>query len=207
METLHAAPISSGQLSEPDSVSPEEIAAFLDGRVTGEEKARLEAHFADNPDARRELLDASRMIAAAPSRHVSRMRFGPIVGIAAAAVLAVVLLKPDNSDRRPTVTPAERRGVAEQTRAIDLIAPVDGAELGSTQSFAWRPIEGASYRLVIMDSSGKTILQDSTTDTVHTVPGAVLRNGPGRYYWSVDALMPDGSSTTSGEQEFIVKQR
>ena len=206
METLHTIPASSTQLSEPDSVTPEEIAAFLDGSLTVEDRARVEAHLADNPDARRELVDASRIIVTMPSTPIRRARFVPIAAIAAAAVIAIVLLKPGAAARSSATVPAERRGVAEQIRAVDMVEPVNGGEPGSTQSFIWRGIEGASYRLVILDAAGRTILQENTTDTVHSIPAIVLREA-GRYYWNVDAQMPDGSSMTGGHREFVVKER
>lgn len=206
METLQTIPFSSTALSESDPVSPEEVAAFLDGRLTGNERARLEAYFADNPEARRELIGASRIIATMPPRvRASRLRFAPVIAIAAAAVFLIVLIKPGSSHPPSTIAPVERRGAAEQTRGVDLIAPVDGGELAATPSFVWRPIDGASYTLVVQDAAGRTILQQKTVDTVHAVPAVVLKSVAGRYYWSVDALMPDGSSTTSGKQEFVIK--
>lgn len=205
-QTLHATPFSSTQLSEPDSVSPEEIAAFLDGSIAGQDRARVEAYFADNPDARRELIEASRIVATLPRRPVSRSWFVPAAAVAAAAVIAIVLATPGNSNREATRV-AERRGAAQPTQTVELIAPAKGEELGITEPFVWKSIEGASYTIFVLDPAGRTILQESTTDTVYSVPALVLKQSPGRYYWSVDAQMPDGSSTTSGSQEFVVSHR
>jgi hypothetical protein len=207
METSCAIPASTTQLSESHFISPEEIAAFLDGRVTGEERARLEAYFAENPEARRELVDASRIIASMPTRPKRRMSFAPIAGIAAAAAIAIVFLKPQVAERPASPVTAERRGTStERIAAINLVTPANGADIGNTRVLVWRGVEGASYRLVVLDAAGETILQESTTDTVRSIPAALLK-ATTHYYWNVDAQMPDGSSITSGMHEFVVKEK
>lgn len=201
--TLSLAP----RLSDPNSLSPEQIAAFIDGRVSNEERALIEAHLADNPAARAELVDAARIVAKAPGRRASRMRFAPIAAIAAAAVFAIVLLKPGSSETRSAPQPAERRGVTEQARAIEMVSPLEGGTLDSHGAFTWHAVDGGSYTIFVLDEAGKTIFQGSIIDTVQPMPAALLKNGAGRYYWSVDALMSDGSSVTSGAREFVVNPR
>jgi hypothetical protein len=195
------------RLSDPNSLSPEQIAAFLDGRVFGDERAMMEAHLADDPVARAELVHAARIVAGVPGRPATRMRFAPILAIAAAAVFAIVLIKPGASETRSAPQPAERRGVAAQARSIEMVSPLDGGALDSQGAFTWHAVDGGSYTIFILDETGKTIFHGSTTDTVQSIPASVLKNGAGRYYWSVDALMSDGSSVTSGAHEFVINPR
>lgn len=195
------------RLSDPNSLSPEQIAAFIDGRLSRDERAVIEAHLADNPVARAEVADAARIVAGIPGRRASKMRFAPFAAIAAAAVFAIVLLRPGASDTRSVPQPVERRGVTEQARAIEVVSPLEGGALDSHGVFTWHAVDGGSYTIFILDESGKTIFQGSTTDTVQAMPAAVLKNGGGRYYLSVDALMPDGSSVTSGARVFVINPR
>jgi hypothetical protein len=195
------------RLSDPTSLSPEQIAAFIDGRVSGDERAMIEAYLADNPAARAEVVEAARIVAAMPGLRASKMRFAPAAAIAAAAVFAIVLFRPGSSETGSAPRPAERRGVAEHSRAIEMVSPLEGGALNSHGAFTWHSVDGGSYTIFILDESGKTIFQGNTTDTVQPMPAAVLKNGAGRYYWSVDALMSDGSSVTSGAREFVINPR
>ena len=54
---------------ENDSLTPHEVAAFLEGRLEGEELTRVESYLADHPSARQELIKASRIIESAPQRE------------------------------------------------------------------------------------------------------------------------------------------
>ncbi|MEP6507144.1 MAG: hypothetical protein ABJC63_02885 [Gemmatimonadales bacterium] len=196
-------------MSEQEPLSSGDIAAFLDGRLRGEDLARLESRLADDPAARQEVIKASRIIASAPHRDQQRrIHWIPVAGLAAVAALAFVAIRPRNDQRDSLPRSTERQGVIEESGSIGLIVPVNGQSLGEeTRSFAWHGIEGATYRLFISDATGRTVLRRSTSDTVVALPDALLEKGAGTYYWSVDALAPDGSSVTSGVREFVVGAR
>jgi hypothetical protein len=59
----------------------------------------------------------------------------------------------------------------------------------------------------LTDAQGRTVWQSSTSDTVLILPEAIPLNGPASYYWNVDALAPDGSSTTTGIREIRVRAK
>ena len=193
-------------MTDSELLSGGEVAAYLDGRLEGEELARVEEHLASNPSARQELIEASRIVASTPAREQARFRWLPATaGLAAIAALMLIAVRPRTDPGGASTVSTERRAPVEQFDRIDLVSPLEGQSLDvAAASFAWRSIEGATYRLVVSNASGQILLQRNTTDTLVNVARSLLTNGSGTYYWSVDALAPDGSSVTSGVREFVV---
>ncbi|HUQ21265.1 MAG TPA: hypothetical protein VM099_16755 [Gemmatimonadaceae bacterium] len=203
----HGSPAS--EVNDGRSLSPDQVAAYLEGRLSGDELARVEQQLADNPSARRELISTSRILATAPKRS-SRVRpftLGATL-IAASALLAVSINVRQKPLQPDSVVSSERPGAVDEATRVDLLSPVENARIGGTDlRLAWHAVEGATYRVVVSDSTGNTLLQKTTTDTVIGVPQTILTKGTHIYYWSVDALAPDGSSMTSGVREFTKTQR
>ena len=190
-----------------DPLSPDEVAAFLDGRLEGQELEKVQARLADDPVARQEIIKARRIAFSAPAAKIQRRSWLPAAGLlAAAAVIAIVVALPGDDSRSPMAVAPERRGVADAAERVEVIMPSPGDNLPSDVTFfAWRPIEGARYRIVVSDASGQTLLQENTSDTSLSIPEPLRKTG--RYYWKVDAQSPDGSSVTSGVREFVVTAR
>jgi hypothetical protein len=68
-------------------------------------------------------------------------------------------------------------------------------------------VDGATYRVIVSDVAGNTVLQKNTTDTVLAIPESLLKNEGATYYFAVYALLPDGSSLGSDAHEFVVSPR
>lgn len=195
-------------LTEDNSPSASEVAAFIDGTLADGDRERVETYFADNPSSRRELIQASKIVSTLPAERGRDTRWAQISGLVAAAAVAVILLRPGGLPPKPVSSPSGQRGVLEETQSVTVVAP--GAELtagGARRAFVWRSIEGATYRLVVSDAAGKTILRQNTSDTTVSVPASFDVLGAGTYYWTVDASAPDGSSITSGVREFTIGPR
>jgi len=187
---------------EEEPVTPEQLAAFLDGRLEGDEQARVEAYLADNPSARHELIKASRINASFPPRAEPRPRLiGILGGLAAAAAIAVVALQPGPAVSRASVA-VERRSPLTEVGSVELISPqVSGKTVRDPIQLSWHPIAGATYRVVLSDSAGGTLFEKSTGDTTVSVVRSTLESVSGKIYWTVDAQTSDGSSVTSGISE------
>ena len=187
---------------DEDGLTPHELAAFLDGRLAGEELARVESYLADHPSARQELIKASRITQSAPAREVKQpRRFYPLIGLVAAAAIVLVLARPNevNPVRSPVST--ERRGIGDEPEQIVVVSPMDAGEVKDrSQPLTWHALQGATYRVFIADASGNSVFMTSTSDTSLVLPETVRAGAT--YYWSVDARTPDGSSSTSGYHEF-----
>ena len=209
MEQIAQQAATANKLSESDKPSPEEIAAFIDGQLSGEDRARLEAYFASNASARRELIEATRIVATLPPATRRSVTWMPFLGVAAAAAIVLFLVRPLERNRVIDKSLPAQRGAVEQSQGIILLSPAAGESLidGSQREFRWRSVDGATYRLIVSDASGKTLLQQNTSDTVFAIPPAIIADHERTYYWSVDALEPDGSSVTSGVREFTAGTR
>ena len=188
---------------------PEDMAAYLDGRLSGEELERVESALAGSAEARAELVEASRLIAMIPERQAQPKRQWVLVSaVAAAAVLAVVMVPPLFQKPAIEQVATERRAAADAGAGIRTVAPEDGAVVGSVGvRFAWDAIPAATYQLTVTDAQGRTVWQAATTDTTLVLPGTTKLRGPASYYWNVDALAPDGSSMTTGVREFKILTR
>ena len=174
-----------------EPLNPGDIAAFLDGRLEGAERTRVESQLADNPASRQELIKASRIISSAPKKEVRRQtRFTPLIGLAAAAAIAVVLIQPSDTARESAPVSTERRGIGDEPDRVEILSPRDGQSLGNSErEFAWNSVAGSKYHVVIQDVTGRTVHAADVTDTLLTLPASV--RAAGTYYWSVDAVTAD----------------
>ena len=172
------------------------LAAYLDRRLSADERAQVEAHLADCADCRAEVVALGRLRRrlARPSPWV----IGP--ALAAAAVAAFLLLG------RPPAGPGDApvlRGGDEVGVTVVPVGPGPGAVVAADMlAFTWRATApDASYHVTLTDSSGALIWSGVTSDSSTTLPGAVRLLAGTRYYWYVDVLLPDGRTGTSGAQE------
>lgn len=193
-----------GAVVDNEPLGPDDVAAFIDGHLEGDELARVEAHLADNPAARQELIKVSRIISSAPKQESrQQFRFARLIGFAAAAAIAFVLIRPGDAPRESARPSTERRGIGEEPERVEIVSPGDAQRLtGDKQSFAWHAVDGARYRVVILDNNGNTVYENTQSDTLLALPPAV--RSAGTYYWSVDAQYADGTSITSGAHEFVL---
>jgi hypothetical protein len=196
----------SSSVNDNPSLSAEDVAAYIDGRLSGEDLERVETFLAANPAARAELVEASRLVATVPQGKPQSKRawvVGSTLVAAAAALLIVVPLVNRQSQSPPVQT--ERRSATDETARLRAIAPADGAPLSvSDARFIWNSVPGAQYRFTLTDANGSVVWETSTTDTVALLPKEKTLNASNSYYWNVDALAEDGSSVTTGVRELKV---
>ncbi len=188
---------------QDDPLTPDEVAAFLDGQLDGAELARVESHLAENPGSRQEIIKASRILSSMPKRDARRWpRRYAFIGLAAAAAIAVVIIRPGDTELRRPVS-VERRSTVDEPDKIELISPANAHRLtGRGDQLVWRSIKGATYYVVISDTSGNTVFRTSTSDTSLIIPQSIT--AAGTYYWRVDGQTPDGSSVPSDIKEFVI---
>jgi hypothetical protein len=201
--------LGAAQLMDRESPTAGEIAAFLDGRLEGAELSRVQAMLAADPAARQELIKASRIVASAPSsRQPQRSWIPAFATLAAAAAIAIVFIPARNLSRDSAPVSAERRAPADEAPRIQVVVPTEGSLVRNDEHpFTWRGVDGATYRVIVSDVAGNTVLQKNTTDTVLAIPESLLKNEGATYYFAVYALLPDGSSLGSDAHEFVVSPR
>ena len=199
------ATIENPEVVSNEPLEPDEVAAFLEGNLAGEDLKRVEARLADDPSARQEIIKASKIISSVPKqRRRDNAALSVLATLAAAAAIAIVFIRP-SAPEAITDTPVERSSVGSPADRVNVISPGDDENPGQSPRLMWRAIDGATYRVVVADSLGQTVYQGNTSDTAIQVP-VQLKSGS-RYYWSVDAFSPDGSSASSGVHEFIADRR
>ena len=198
-------------------LSAERLASYIDGNLTPAEHNTALAHFDDCADCRREMTDARRVIALAPPAHSEpvraptgsrRVRVWVAAALAAVVVFAVVptVLRnrsgPDGATRGP-----DRLPQSETVSQLATVFPVDdGAITPASDSFVWRAASAdAEYRLRIMDATGGIVWSTSTVDTSATLPADLRLPQGSEYFWSVDALLADGHSTTTRVHHFTIR--
>jgi hypothetical protein len=186
-------------------LTSEEAAAYLDNTLTDAECARVKSHLADCHACREEIVSVSKLLERAPR---SRRRFIAVSAMAAAAVLAVFLVRPTTDSELPASGPL--RGddapfASEGVSGIRAIAPTGRQTVGDRIAFVWHSaLPGATYRFTLTDDRGDKIWVASTADTALIIPDDTLVFQPRSYHWYVDALKSDGSSATTGIISFEV---
>jgi hypothetical protein len=190
-------------LSESRHLTAESIAAYLAGEVSAEQRAAAQQHLLTCPDCRLDVAEASEL--GKERRRVRWLTVG--LPAAAAAVLAVVLLGPATRDVTDD-TPILRGEQAEGTVRFEAVSPINGTEVSrDSLVFRWRS-EGtqAHYVMTLIDEDGDVLWTTGTPDTMLGLPRDVGLVSGQQYFWYVDALLEGARSSTTGVQEFLVRQ-
>lgn len=157
------------------------MAAYVDGRLSGESKATVEQHLVSCHECVDEVSDLRAVLESGRPRW---RRLAIPLTAAAAALLLIALPSdqfdvPDSHRDRPPVAAVERPvGVAP-------VGPID-----SVVRFEWRRVEGADrYRVTLFDSTGVVLWSSSTADTIASVPDSVALEPTGTYLWQIEARL------------------
>lgn len=224
-------------MSEPDHhhIAASELAAYLDGLLPEPRKSALEDHMAGCAECRRELMAAAALVHDAasgadaagagagrgsaevpgePAPGAARVRpaWGRrrswwVVGLAAAAAVATVLLVPQGDPGLPTESPLREAPAAGD--ALAKLTPrspsASVTEEGVVLTLSWRPAaENLTYRLTVTDQGGAPLATDETTDTVVTLDPLDELGSGSRLFWYVDVTLANGETATTGVQPYIV---
>jgi hypothetical protein len=159
-----------------DTVS---LSRYIDGAGASDERARCEAHLAECPDCRVEMVEVGRILAAAP-----RSRRRVLVPLAAAAA-ALLLVWTGNINREPSVP------VVRDPDSMPALAPRPVAPLGDVSrpdGLTWRAVpDVARYRVTLFTVEGQAAWQTTTTDTFVALPDTVRLSVATPQYWQVKA--------------------
>ena len=197
-------------------LSAERLASYLDGRLTTAERDQALAHFDRCADCRREMTEGRRVLSLASPlvRRPDLLRGVPrrlmiVVTAAMAAALVFAVILPTVRDRSPqqAVIRAPDRLAAEIVPPLGTVSPVEGSTFAPQRdALVWRSASvDAEYRVTILDANGGRVWTRSTGDTSLTLPADVRLTTGSEYFWSVDALLADGRSTTTRVRHFTVK--
>lgn len=182
-------------------LEPHEIAAFVDGSMTGEERASIDAHLSACPECRAEVVDVSRIVRTAPpARGVS-----PRLWIPAAAAAALALLWAAPRAMREDGAPQHREEAVTMTVAPRPIVPVGAVDTVSV--LVWSSVPYAnSYRVRLFDADGTVMWEREASDTVAAIPGSIALQPQRLYYWRVEAHTGFDRRAASDLVEFRIQR-
>ncbi|HTJ24408.1 MAG TPA: hypothetical protein VL383_18540 [Gemmatimonadaceae bacterium] len=193
-----------------EHLTTSQVAAILDERLHESDRAPALAHLAACADCRRELAELHRAlhVHARDRRGIRRW----LVAVSGAAAALALITLPARFDRAPLPhdSPAATRiGTAAPTDRpprLVIVAPTEGAAVNATTTFTWRSGgPDASYLVTVQDTSGAVAWSSTLTDTTVTLPATAGLVAGRHYFWSVDARLSDGASTTTGVRAFVVR--
>ena len=190
------------------------LAAYLDGELTDDERAQVEAHVEQCNVCRRALADVVQLLDSpgdAPARPAppvaARRRRIPWLGLGialAASIGAIMVMRqptPFGEDMEGRTRDAAPTRVDERTPRLEAVLPANGsASAAARPVFTWRRADVDRYSFRLLAEDGAPIWSRDTADTTLTLPSDV-RLEPGRsYYWRVDALAAGIVASTRAQQ-------
>lgn len=175
----------------------DQVAAFIDRRLNRTERLTVEAHLADCPDCRAEVVGASRLIA---DKSRGRLRSSVTGALAIAAVTLLVV----SVSRHASPARGSQLMRGSDPNAITAIGP-HGTVPRNGLTLVWAAAGArATYHITLSDALSKTIWVTDGRDTAVVVPGSVDLAPGTDYFWTVDAILAEGSSRTTSAQSFRV---
>lgn len=190
-------------------LEPDELGAFLDGALRGEERSRVEAHLVSCARCREEAIHVGRNTVRGGGGSRSRRLVTWAAPVAvAAAVAGILFLGPGAEEVSRTEGPVLRTEDEAGSSRIQAVAPVaSGRPPADSVVFTWRAVDsGVVYRLTLLDEEGAVLWQSTVEDTSLALPAHVELRPDVRYYWYVDALLELARTATSGVQEFTASR-
>jgi len=178
----------------------DEVVAYVDGVLVGDERARVQEHLATCAECRAEIADVSRIVRALPSaRRAGRHIWIPAATAAAAAVVLLLAWPPPSHD---PVRPEHREEAVTTTVAPSPVMPL--GRVDSAAVLVWTSVPYADrYRVRLFDSNGTVIWQAEMEDTVARVPNSARLMARLSYYWKVEAHTGFDRWAASDLVEFI----
>jgi anti-sigma factor RsiW len=159
----------------------DEVAAYVDGALSGDVRARIEDHLGSCADCRVEVAQVSRIVGTLPPPRW----IGSSVWIGAAAAVAALLLALPRTAHTP-VGSAHREAAVTTTVAPRPVAPRGAVESATT--LVWSAVPYADgYRVRLFDATGTVIWESEGADTVAQLPVSIATRSGRPYYWKVEA--------------------
>jgi hypothetical protein len=127
---------------------------------------------------------------------------GAAATLVAASVVFVVGAHLRVAREKPTS--ALVRGGVGDLSPLPVHAPTRAIRAGEVR-FIWGPVPGAlSYQFTLSHVDGTPIWAYGGLDTSLVLPDSVVLRPTTRYLWTTDALLPDGSTRSTGVREVDV---
>ena len=195
-------PTSSSRGASPDEhPTAEDVARYVDWRVSTDERRAIQAHLIECARCRDEMVSAQSAVAHMRRRNGLRWAI-PLLAAAAIAVVVPMAL------RTPSDGTARLRSGRTAPASIRALAPVgDIRNAADSVRFEWTGGGvGASFILTVTDSAGNPVVERRTADTIVLLPREDLPEGPVTLLWFIDALFQDGQFAKVDVTRFRMQQ-
>jgi anti-sigma factor ChrR (cupin superfamily) len=180
-----------------EHLTPDDAAAYVDGRLTVAERAAIDSHLAQCAECRSEVVDVTRLVRAAPQRR----RWTILAPLAAAAAVFILFVAPRTRDSAP---PMLREPAVTTTGAPTLNIPRGGVTV--LQAMTWSSVPHADqYRVTLFDRDGSIAWRTQSEDTTVLLPDTVHITRGVPYYWKVDARIELGRWVSSELTSFTLE--
>ncbi len=201
-----------------------DLARYVDGRLTDAERQDVEAHLADCPRCREQVAATYRYLTQEtddpPAVPPEIRRRAEAVGTAstdeesvgslfgrrpltiAAAILALLVGIGVLVWHVQSPPPSRLRSTGEQA-ALSVRAPADGATVSERPVFVCDSVADAvGYRVTLRRADGTVMWEEDTTAVRVSLPPDVSLEEGQQYLWRAEALRPDGSTLRSNVRTF-----
>jgi hypothetical protein len=163
------------QIVHLDAVS---LARYVEGITDSDERARCDAHLADCPECRSELIESRRILATSP-RHTQWTRLAT-----AAAAAAVLLLVWTGSVTHHRAEPVTRDAPLTTTIAPLLVAPL--GNVSKVDTLRWKAVPGVlRYQVTLFTGEGLVMWRTTTASSFVAPPDTLPLIPATPYYWQV----------------------
>jgi Putative zinc-finger len=179
----------------------DEVVAYVDRAVAGDERLRIEAHLTTCAECRAEVSEIVGVVRTMPKLGQSRRRYW--IPAAAAAVLAIVLAWPRDHRGGLTIATEHRQGAVTTTIGPRPIAPA--GETADADTLVWSAVPGADgYAVRLFDANSTVLWETQTIDTVAPLPSTIGLRAGATYYWKVEARAGFDRWVSSELVEFVL---
>lgn len=190
-----------------EHLGPEVVAAYLERSLPPAEEVRVQDHLARCAPCRREVVAVGRLVRSGPPRRAWPRPLWAAAAAAAVLALGTPLIQNRLVDAGPGL-PAPDRSPAVPAARLDARVPGEDVivDAGVGVVFTWSAVPpGGTFRVSLLDDRGNRVWSEETGDTTAVLPGSVRLERDRAYFWYVDALGPDGRSTTTGPRRLLVR--
>ena len=185
-----------------DHLSSGDVARFVEKLVSPDERAIIEAHLNECDHCRSDVVTIARLV------RRGRGQRRNLVAAPLVAAAAVALWFTWGGSPAPADPNAFRDGTEGLQRLIVVQPANDAAVRTDTLAFVWQSAgDGAQYVFKVTDAQGDSVLQLLVSDSSVAIERNELRGRGASFFWFVDAVLPDGSTATSGARRFSVPDR
>jgi len=190
----------------PGHLPDEKLAGYIDGTLPEPDRRAIEAHLADCPACRAELLASTRAVESAPS-PARRSRPAVVALAAAAAVLLIAVARRDSTVGSDDGSATRAHVPPGAGNAITVVAPRNGDTVSARPiGFIWRrSADVLEYTITVQDADGRALWSTSTADTIVSLPDSAAVAPGTVLHWYVDGLRADGRDVGTGRQQLVIR--